>query len=125
MDPTAAGEYRLIQLNEMEEFRTEAYENARIYKEKTKAWHDRRLKDRKFSPGQLVLLFNSRLKLFPGKLRSRWSGPFKITKVLPYGVLELMGNDDSNKFKVNASQVKPYFGGVVNRDPTTLMMEDA
>ncbi|KAI4303948.1 hypothetical protein MLD38_039525 [Melastoma candidum] len=125
MDPSAAGEQRLLQLNEMEEFRKDAYKNARICKEKTKIWHDRHLKDRKFSPGQFVLLFNSRLRLFPGKLKSRWSGPFQITQVLPFGVLELVGTDDSNRFKVNASRVKAYMGGVVHRDPGTLAMEDA
>ncbi|KAK8935602.1 hypothetical protein KSP39_PZI013848 [Platanthera zijinensis] len=72
-----AGKKRLLQLNELEEIRMQAYENSRIYKERTKRWHDRRMKEKNFEPGQLVLLFNSRLKLFPGKLKSRWSGPFK------------------------------------------------
>ncbi|KAL5581963.1 hypothetical protein UlMin_014405 [Ulmus minor] len=79
-DLQAAGEKRLLQLNEMEEFRNNAYENAKIYKEKTKRWHDRHIKKRDFKEGQQVLLFNSRLKLFPGKLRSRWSGPFTVNK---------------------------------------------
>ncbi|KAL5543174.1 hypothetical protein UlMin_010884 [Ulmus minor] len=82
-DLHAAGEKRLLQLNEMEEFRYNAYENAKIYKEKTKRWHDRHIQKRDFKEGQQVLLFNSRLKLFPGKLRSRWSGPFTVNKVLP------------------------------------------
>ena len=67
----AAGEKRLLQLNEMEEFRNNAYENANIYKEKTKRWHDKHIQKRDFEVGQQVLLFNLRLKLFPGKLRSR------------------------------------------------------
>ncbi|KAL5578300.1 hypothetical protein UlMin_019999 [Ulmus minor] len=79
-DLQAAGEKRLLQMNEMEEFRNNAYENAKIYKEKTKKWHDRHIQKRDFEEGQHVLLFNSRLKLFPGKLRSRWSGPFTVNK---------------------------------------------
>ncbi|KAL5573163.1 hypothetical protein UlMin_022760 [Ulmus minor] len=79
-DLQAAGEKRLLQMNEMEEFRNNAYENAKIYKEKTKKWHDRHIQKRDFEEGQQVLLFNSRLKLFPGKLRSRWSGPFTVNK---------------------------------------------
>ncbi|XP_060965111.1 uncharacterized protein LOC133034108 [Cannabis sativa] len=82
MELKAAGEKRLLQLNELEEFRNEAYENAKIYKERTKKWHDQSLVRKEFQPGQQVLLFNSRLKLFPGKLKSRWSGPFTVVKIL-------------------------------------------
>ncbi|KAM6556584.1 hypothetical protein CsatB_004291 [Cannabis sativa] len=80
MELKAAGEKRLLQLNELDEFRNEAYENAKIYKERTKKWHDQGLIRKEFQPGQQVLLFNSRLKLFPGKLKSRWSGPFTVVK---------------------------------------------
>ena len=83
MDSTLAGEKRVLQLSELDEFRNEAYENARIYKEKTKAWHDKHITRKEFMAGQQVLLFNSRLKLFPGKLKSRWSGPFTVTKSFP------------------------------------------
>ena len=71
-DLKAVGEKRFLQLNEMDEFRNDAYENAKIYKEWTKKWHDKQILKREFAPGQQVLLFNSRLKLFLGKLRSRW-----------------------------------------------------
>ena len=70
-DLKAAGEKQLLQLNEMDEFRNDAYENAKIYKERTKKWHDKQILRCEFAPGQQVLLFNSRLKLFSGKLRSR------------------------------------------------------
>ncbi|KAL5583455.1 hypothetical protein UlMin_015897 [Ulmus minor] len=79
-DLRAAGEKRLLQLHEMEEFRNNAYENARIYKERTKVWHDKHILKREFQVGQKVLLYNSRLRLFPGKLRSRWSGPFIVSR---------------------------------------------
>ena len=49
------------------------------YKEKMKAWHDKHIVRKEFEAGQRVLLFNSRLKLFPGKLKSQWSGPFTVT----------------------------------------------
>ncbi|XP_027193495.1 uncharacterized protein [Cicer arietinum] len=87
-DSGKAGEARILQLHELEEFRNFAYENAKIYKEKTKKWHDKKIKFKEFQEGELVLLFNSRLKLFPGKLKSRWSGPFKVTKVFPHGAVE-------------------------------------
>ena len=79
MDSKVAGEKLILQLSELEEFCNEAYENARIYKEKTKAWHDKHIVRKEFESSQQVLLFNSRLKLFPGKLKSRWSGLFIVT----------------------------------------------
>ena len=68
-DLKASAAERLLQLNELEEFRSEAYENARLYKEKTKRLHDNLILMREFHPGQQVLLYNSRLQLFPGKLK--------------------------------------------------------
>ena len=88
-DLKAFGAERLLQLNELEEFRSEAYENVRLYKEKIKWWNENLILRREFHPGQQVLLYNSRLRLFPGKLKSRWSGPFKIKQVFPFGVVEL------------------------------------
>ena len=85
MDNTLAGEKRLLQLSELDEFKNEAYENARIYKEKTKSWHDKHINRKELEAGQQVLLFNSRLKLFPGKLKSRWSEHFTVTKVFSHG----------------------------------------
>ncbi|OMO55303.1 Integrase, catalytic core [Corchorus capsularis] len=92
-DFKAAGERRLLELNELDEIRRESYENARIYKERTKAWHDKHILRREFKVGKKVLLFNSRLKLFSGKLKSKWSGPFVVTKVHPYGAIEIQGEE--------------------------------
>ncbi|KAL5544755.1 hypothetical protein UlMin_008539 [Ulmus minor] len=100
---------RLLQMNEMEEFWNNAYENAKIYKEKTKKWHDRHIQKRDFEEGQQVLLFNSRLKLFPGKLRSGWSGPFTVNKVLPSGAIEVK-HPSKGIFTVNGQRLKHYFG---------------
>ncbi|XP_024014519.1 uncharacterized protein LOC112088467 [Eutrema salsugineum] len=77
-DIRTAQEKRVLQLHELEEIRLNAFESARIYKEKTKILHDQKILKRELKVGDLVLLFNSRLKLFPGKLRSRWSGPFRV-----------------------------------------------
>ncbi|GKA35372.1 reverse transcriptase domain-containing protein [Tanacetum coccineum] len=81
-----------------------------FYKEKTKRIHDAKIKNCLFNVGDRVLLFNSRLKIFFGKLKSRWSGPFTITEVFPYGTAKLSHPDGSN-FKVNCHRLKHYFGG--------------
>ncbi|GJT69748.1 reverse transcriptase domain-containing protein [Tanacetum coccineum] len=109
-DLKTAGDHRKLQLNELSELRDQAYENSLIYKEKTKKLHDSKIKNRIFNVGDQVLLFNSRLKIFSGKLKSRWSGPFKITEVYPYGTAKLSHADGSN-FKVNCHRLKHYYGG--------------
>nr|GEV96061.1 reverse transcriptase domain-containing protein [Tanacetum cinerariifolium] len=111
-DLTIADDHRKVQLNELNELRDHAYENSLIYKEKTKKIHDSKIKNRVFNVGDRVLLFNSRLKIFSGKLKTRWSGPFTITKVFPYGTVELSQANGPN-FKVNGHRVKHYFGGDV------------
>ena len=105
-----AGKERLLQLHQLEEFRLNAYENAKIYKEKTKRWHDRMIKGRNLYPGQLVLLFDSRLKLFPGKLKSRWIGPYRVKQIFPHGAVEIEDRGGRNSFKVNGQRLKPYIG---------------
>nr|GEU30680.1 reverse transcriptase domain-containing protein [Tanacetum cinerariifolium] len=84
-----AGDHRKLQLNELSELRDQAYKNFMIYKERTKKLHDSKIKNRIFNVGDQVLLFNSRLKIFSGKLKTRWSRPFTITRVFPYGTIEL------------------------------------
>ncbi|GJU63699.1 reverse transcriptase domain-containing protein [Tanacetum coccineum] len=109
-DLLTAGDHRKVQLNELNELRDQAYENSLIYKEKTKRIHDSKIKNRVFNVGDQVLLFNSRLKIFSGKLKSRWSGPFTIAQVYPYGTVELSQTSGPN-FKVNGHRLKHYFGG--------------
>ncbi|GJR09691.1 reverse transcriptase domain-containing protein [Tanacetum coccineum] len=106
-DLKTAGDHQKLQLNEL---RDQAYENSLIYKERMKKLHDSKIINRIFSVGDRVLLFNSRLKIFSEKLKIRWSGPFTITKVFPYGTIELSQPDGPN-FKVNGHRVKHYFGG--------------
>nr|GFA15868.1 reverse transcriptase domain-containing protein [Tanacetum cinerariifolium] len=107
-----AGDHQKVQLNELNELRDHAYENSLIYKEKTMRIHDSKIKNRVFNVGHRVLLFNSRLKIFSGKLKTHWSRPFTITKVFPYGTVELSQANRPN-FKVNGHRVKHYFGGDV------------
>ncbi|XP_024992470.1 uncharacterized protein LOC112526418 [Cynara cardunculus var. scolymus] len=99
---------RKLQLCELDEHRLLSHENAKLYKEKTKSWHDKRIQHRELREGQHVLLLNSRLKLFLGKLKSRWSGPFLVFKVYPYGALDLVNPKDNSIFKVNGQRVKVY-----------------
>ena len=114
MDFKVAGEKRLLQLNELDEFRHEAYENAKTYRERTKAWHDKHIMRKGFQSRQQVLFFNSRLKLFSGKLKSKWFESFVITQVFPYGSMKLSHPEKGN-FKVNGQRLKPYFGGAVDK----------
>nr|GEY40597.1 reverse transcriptase domain-containing protein [Tanacetum cinerariifolium] len=88
-DFLTAGYHRKVQLNELNELHDQPYENSLIYKEKTKRIHDSKIKDRIFNVGDRFLLFNSRLKIFSGKLKTRWTGPFAITQVFPYRIVKL------------------------------------
>ena len=122
MNLEIAGKKRMLQLNRLEEFHHNAYESSRIYKEKTKVWHDKHLVKTEFKPRQQVLLFNSRLKLFSGKLKSRWSGPFVITQVFPYGSVEFT-HPENGTFKVNGQLVKPYFKGQLEKYKSTTTLK--
>ncbi|GJX86389.1 reverse transcriptase domain-containing protein [Tanacetum coccineum] len=79
-DVQTAGDHRKVQLNELNELRDQAYENSLIYKEKTKRIHDAKIKNRVFNVGDRVLLFNSRLKIFPRAIEIPWYS--RIVKAL-------------------------------------------
>ncbi|KAH9703688.1 hypothetical protein KPL70_011180 [Citrus sinensis] len=81
------------------------------YKEKTKTFHDRMILRKEFSVGQKVLLFHSKLKLFPGKLRSCWVGPFIVTNVFPHGAVEIRSPTSDKVFKVNGHRLKLFYEG--------------
>ncbi|XP_039025637.1 uncharacterized protein LOC120159022 [Hibiscus syriacus] len=101
MDAQLVGEKRLLELNEIEEFSAQAYESSHLYKEKTKRWHNKNPLPRQFHEVQQVLMYNSKLKLFKGKLKSRWSGPFQVHHVYLLGVMDIKNLDDGSIFKVN------------------------
>ncbi|GJR04571.1 reverse transcriptase domain-containing protein [Tanacetum coccineum] len=116
MDLTLASKSRLMQLNELAELRDGAYENTRIYKERTKKWHDSRLcGDKDFKVGDQVLLYNSRMKMYPRKLKSKWSGPNIIKTAYPHGAIEITDKDGFS-FKVNGQRLKKYYGGKIDKD---------
>ncbi|XP_070017733.1 uncharacterized protein [Nicotiana sylvestris] len=125
MDMDLAGEKRLLQLNELDEFRLHAYENAKLYKEKTKRWHDKHIQPREFEPGQEVLWFNLRLKLFPGKLKSHWADPFVVVSVRPHGAVELRDTSSSGTFLVNVQRIKHYWVGDIAHHKTSVDLADA
>ncbi|XP_027338030.1 uncharacterized protein LOC113851959 [Abrus precatorius] len=104
----SAGEQKKLQLQELEEMCLEAYENSRIYKEKTKRYHDKMIYRKEFSIDQNVLLFNSCLKLMFEKLKSRWIGLFTVTKVFSHGVDEIQSDSTNKSFMVNGHRLKHF-----------------
>ncbi|GJY98055.1 reverse transcriptase domain-containing protein [Tanacetum coccineum] len=107
-DLIAAGEKRMFQLHELDELRHQAYENSRLYKARTKVWHDRKLRMRKeFKHGNKVLLFHSKYKFKQPKLRSRWLGPYVVKNQYTSGYVELYGKYGKT-FIVNGHRLKLY-----------------
>jgi hypothetical protein len=80
------------------------------------------IRGKHFVVGQKVLLYHTRLKLFPGKLRSRWIGPFVVTNVFPHGAVQIKGGQSANEFKVNGHRLKPYFE-VYDNDEDSITFE--
>lgn len=111
-------------MQELEEIRLDAYENSVIYKEKTKAFHDKMIARKQFVVGQKVLLYNSRLKLMPGKLRSRWTGPYEIINVFPHGAVEVRSFETEKIFKVNGHRLKPFYEGFVEHTVNDVQLGD-
>ncbi|XP_062075677.1 uncharacterized protein LOC133779780 [Humulus lupulus] len=124
MDMVVVGQQRMLQLHELEEIRNEAYESSRIYKEKTKAFHDKHILRKSFVEGQKVLMYHSRLKLFPGKLKSRWLGPFIVTKVFPHGAVEVVSPSTGKSFKVNGQRLKPYYESMEEEQAAVIHLID-
>jgi len=122
-DIDLAGSKRFLQLNELDELRMDAYNNAKIYKERTKQWHDSKILRKDISVGDKVLLFNSRFRFFPGKLRSKWSGPFEVITVYPHGSFELQ-NSKGERFKVNGHRVKYFYEGQPIETENEVDLED-
>ena len=107
-DLSVAGTQRKLQITELEELRNDAYDNSRLYKAKMKAAHDKQIMRKTLEPNQKVHLYDSRLHLHPGKLRSRWTGPFIVKQVFPYGAVEVEDPKDDRVFKVNGQRLKPF-----------------
>ncbi|XP_070050319.1 uncharacterized protein [Nicotiana tomentosiformis] len=101
---------RVIKLHELNEFRYHAFESIRLYKERMKKMmHDKHILERNFKPGDVVLLYNSRFKLFWGKMKYRWSGPFRVVQIFPSGAVEIESEDGMNRFRINGQRLKHHF----------------
>ncbi|XP_016206634.1 uncharacterized protein LOC107647013 [Arachis ipaensis] len=118
---------RKLQLVELECLWLKAYENSRLYKERMKAVHDKTIRGKEFRAGDLVLLYNSRLKLMPEKLRSRWEGPYIVEKAEPYRVYHMCHPSSSDIFKANGQHLKFYLGEKKksNKEMEVFLLEDA
>ncbi|XP_004515402.1 uncharacterized protein [Cicer arietinum] len=104
------GEKGKLKLSVLNELRLDAYENSKLYKEITKNWHDKHITRREFKESDYVLLFNSRFKLFPSKLRSRWSWPFQIHKMFSFGAVDIL-SEATRVFIVSSQRLKHYVIG--------------
>ena len=108
MDVKLADRNRQKQIAELEEWREKAYHSAKLYKERTKRWHDHRIKLKEFKQGDKVLIFNSKVKLFgEGKLRSKWQGPYTVINTSSHGAITIQ-DDDGIIFKVNGHHLKVF-----------------
>ncbi|GJY55108.1 reverse transcriptase domain-containing protein [Tanacetum coccineum] len=107
-DLKVAGEKQFLQLHELDELRLQAYENSKLYKARTKAYHDKKLRVRKeFKAGDKVLLYNSKYKFKTPKLKPKWYGPFIVKHSYPFGYVELY-DKHGGSFIVNRHRVKLY-----------------
>ena len=118
-----AFDINLEQESKLEEIRNDAYQNEKIYKERMKVFHDKSINRKSFEPGQKVLMYNSRLHLFPGKLRSRWTGPFYVKTVFPYGAVEVEDLKTGLVHKVNGQRLKPFVE-LRNPEVEEMLLED-
>ncbi|XP_023732204.1 uncharacterized protein LOC111880020 [Lactuca sativa] len=83
------GNKRKLDIQELEEIINDVYKSEMIYKEKTKAYHDKMISRKTFTKGQKVLLYHLRFNLISEKLRSRWVGNFVATKVFDRCAVEI------------------------------------
>ena len=121
MDISRTEVKRFLDLNELEEIRNDAYLNSKIAKERSKNWHDQMISGKNFKKGDQVLLYNSKLHLFPGKLKSRWTGPFIVQQAHPNGSVDLLNPNDDRVIKVNGERVKLYVVQQAVREEIFLM----
>jgi hypothetical protein len=109
MDFEVAGTKWKMQLSELEEWRENGYHSAKIYKKRTKRCHHKRILKREINPGDQVLLFNSRVRLFGHrKLRSKWEGPYKVVNSSSHGAVTIQ-DEKGTLFKVIGQSLKIFF----------------
>ena len=106
-----------MNLTSLDEWGGEAYESAKMFKEKGKKWHDKRILKREFNVDDTVLLFRSRFRFSPGKLLSRWEGPFHIEEVYRSGAIKINNFEGTKPQVVNGQILKHYMAGdLINVD---------
>lgn len=118
-----AGSMRKFQISELDELRRDAYDNSKLSNERMKVLHNKHIQRKSFEPNEQVLLYNSHLHLFPGKLRSRWSGPYLVKTMFPYGTVEITNPQNGNTFKVNGQRLKNFLANFSHED-TSIPLED-
>ena len=118
-----AGKQRLLQMNELDELRRESYESSQIYKERLKLFHDKTVAQKTFEPNQKVLLYSSRLHMFPGKLCSRWTGPFIVKVVYPYIAVEIENLENGKSFKVNGQRLKLFLEHFDHQESSEILVD--
>ncbi|XP_024013924.1 uncharacterized protein LOC112088008 [Eutrema salsugineum] len=106
-DIKSAAERRLIQLNELDKIRHHAYENSKLYKERTKAYHDSKILSRLFKP------------------KTRYFCPFIVKEIRPYGAIVLLTPDGSREFTVNEQRVKHYWAKATISDGHIVPLDGA
>src|SRR3954464_8542430 len=110
-DPKLVGEKRLMNLTSLDEWRSEAYESAKMLKERVKKWHDKRILKREFNVGDKVLLFRAHFRFSPGKLLSKWEGPYHIEEVYRSGAIKINNFEGTKPQVVNGQGLKHYIAG--------------
>ena len=98
-------------ISSLGEWRTQAYENAKLFKEKVKRWHEKRIQKCEFKVGEYVLLYNSHFRFFAGKLLSKWEGPYVIEEVYRSGAININNFEGTNPKVVNGQRIKHYISG--------------
>src|SRR5664279_5384105 len=98
-------------MSSLDEWRSEAYENAKLFKEKVKKWHDKRILKWEFNIGDKVLLYKSRFRYFAGKLLSKWEGPYIVEEVYRSGAIKINDLEDNKPRVVNGQRIKHYITG--------------
>ncbi|KAJ4715235.1 Pol polyprotein, partial [Melia azedarach] len=111
-----------VQKDKMKKFQNEGYKIAKIPKE-TKEWNDRKAFGKHFASGHRVLLFNWRSRLFSGKSKTRWLGPFTVVQVLPYGAVEI-NHETKGTIKVNGQRLKHYIDNEFEQGKTIIKLEN-
>nr|GEU97856.1 reverse transcriptase domain-containing protein [Tanacetum cinerariifolium] len=129
-DLQTTGDHRKVQINELNKLCDQAYENSLVYKEKTKRLHDSKIKDRVFNVSDQVLLFNSRLKIFLGKLKTAGldhslspSVPLWHCRVIPNRQAKLQGTRPETRLETRLGIVKVEQRLMPSEQPTSAISD--